>query len=346
MTQALDVDAVLHALRRADRAHRRRTTVVHVALAGVLLVVLVLTVTQGSSVSVPFGDALVAATGQGSGLADYVVWENLAPRAFTAVLAGLLLGLSGVIFQRLVRNVLATPDVIGVTAGASAGGVTVLVLLGRSGAPTQIGALIGASVAVVAIMLLASGRSAAVHRIVLVGIGISACFASVTNYVLAQADEGGTQRAMRWLVGSLNGAQWSDVRLLAVTAGLAIATLVVIGRDLDALRLGDDVAAGLGTRVQRTRLAVLMLGAVMAAMASSVVGPVAFVALVSGPIAARLPAGGGLAAAGLVGAIVLTASDLVAQAAPGISPVPTGAITALVGAPLLMALLLRRTASV
>ncbi len=340
-----EVDLVLARLRVAGRRQSRRRLGTIALLSALLLVLLVMTVTQGSSVALPFGDAIEAAVGRGSGLAEFIVWRDLLPRALTAILAGAVLGSSGVVYQRLVGNVLATPDIIGVSAGAAAGGVIVLVGLGRSGAATQVGALLGASIAVVAIMLLATGRSAVVHRIVLVGIGLSACFASVTNYVLAGADEVGTQRAMRWLVGSLHGADWSDVRLLAATMLVAAVLLLLTAPGLETLRLGDDLAAGLGTRVQRTRFALLLGGAAMAAIATSVVGPVAFVALVAGPIAARLP-GGGITASALVGALVLAGSDLLAQKGPGISPVPTGAITALVGAPVLVVLLLQRRASV
>lgn len=339
------VERTLGELRLTARRQRRRHAGTLIAMTALLSVLLVATVTRGSSVSLPFGDALRAAVGQGEGLARFIVWDDLLPRAGTAILAGALLGLSGVVYQRLVGNVLATPDIIGVSAGAAAGGVIVLVGLGRSGAATQIGALTGASIAVVAIMVLASGRAGAIHRLVLVGIGISACFASITNYTLAGADEVGTQRAMRWLVGSLHGTSWADVRLLAVTLVVAAALLLLVGADLHALRLGDDIAEGLGTRVARTRFLVLLAGAVMAALATSVVGPVAFVALVAGPIAARLP-GGGIVAAALVGAAVLLGSDLLAQNGPAISPVPTGAITAMVGAPVLIILLLRRRSSV
>jgi len=330
----------------AGRLARRRTVFIAGSLTFVLLVVLVLSVTLGGSASISLSDTLLAAAGRGDGLADFVVFENRVPRSLTAVLAGALFGLSGVVYQRLVMNVLATPDIIGVTAGAAAGGVVVLVLLERSGVATQVGALAGAFIAVTFIIALSAGGSAVVHRLVLVGIGISACFASVTNYVLAQADETGTERAMRWLVGSLHGAVWDDVRVLAVALTLSVVLLVLLVRDLDNLRLGDDIATSLGSRVRSTRRGVLLVGAAMAAVSTSVVGPVAFIALVCGPIAARLDPRGGIFVPGLMGAILLLASDVAAQNAPLISPVPTGAITALIGAPVLVVLLVRRKASI
>lgn len=328
-------------LRRVLRRTTARRTVVTLALLVLLSGLVVASILLGGSADIPVGEALVAAVGQGDGLAAFVVYETRVPRTLTALSAGALFGMCGAVYQRLVDNPLATPDVIGVTAGASAGAVLVLVTAGATGMAVQGAALTGALLAVALIFGLSRARTGSTYRLILVGIGVSACFASITNYQLTRADEGSSERAMRWLIGSLSGASWDDARLLAVTLVLACAAMVPFTADLENLRLGDELATGIGTRAEITRLACLLIGAVVAALVTSVAGPVAFVALVSGPIAIRLMPAGGVFAAGLIGSALLLGSDLVAQNAPLISPVPVGVVTALVGAPVLVRILIR-----
>jgi len=337
-TTAADVVELL----RADRTTRARSalrTGVLVAVVGLLAAALAVAV--GGSVQVPLPDVAGALLGRGNGLAQFVVVETRLPRVLVAVLAGAAFGVAGSLYQRVVGNPLATPDVIGVSAGAGAGAVVVLVVIGTSGIAVQGGALAGAGIAAALVMLLGRRSGEGTYRLVLVGIGIAAGFSAVTSYLLARADEATTTRATRWLVGSLSSVTWSDVRVLAVTVVVGLSALVLVAPHLEQVRLGDRVATGLGTRVGHVRLAVLLLGAVLAALATSVTGAIAFVALVAGPVAARLVPGSGAAFAGLVGADLLVVSDLVAQNAPAISPVPTGVVTALVGAPVLLHLLLR-----
>lgn len=130
--------------------------------------------------------------------------------------------------------------------------------------------------------------------------------------------------------------------MLALTLAIGCAAFLALGSALETLRLGDPLAASLGTRVQLVRLISLILGATLAAIATSVVGPISFVALVSGPIAARLFPSSSLLPSLLIGAGILVVSDLVAQTAPGISPVSTGIVTGIVGAPVLIFLLMSR----
>jgi iron complex transport system permease protein len=328
----------LRAARQRHTARRARVLVALLALmAGLLLAALAL----GGTARIPLADVLVAAVGRADGLADFVVFDNRLPRALAAILAGALFGIAGSVYQRLIGNPLATPDVLGVTAGASAGAVLVIVTAGGRGLPVQGAALAGALLAVGLIFTLSRSRTASTYRLVLVGIGVGACFASVTNYQLSRAGEDTSAQALRWLIGSLGGTTWDDVRLLGITAVLCVAALVPLASGLENIRLGDDLATGIGTRTGAVRLAGLLLGAVVAAIVTSAVGPVAFVALVAGPVAARLVPGGGVVAAALVGSVLMLGSDVVAQNAPGISPAPVGVVTALIGAPVLVRILVR-----
>lgn len=181
------------------------------------------------------------------------------------------------------------------------------------------------------------------YRLVLVGIGLSGVCTAYTNCLFSLADQHSIAVAMRWLVGSVNGADWTGVSTLAF--GLAVCGVCAarLGRPLGSMSLGDELATGLGTSVPAARVAVLALGAGAAALATSVVGPIGFVSLISGPIAARLAgADRAFGLAPFVGAALVLGADVLAQNAPLISPVPTGVLTALLGAPYFVWLILRR----
>ncbi|WP_292769482.1 iron chelate uptake ABC transporter family permease subunit [Microbacterium sp. UBA3486] len=335
---------VVTSLRDARRRARIRLTAVFASLVAVGLAAFSIEILIGGSAELSPDAVFEALFGEGTVVSRLVVWESRLPRALTAVLVGALFGMAGVVYQRLIGNVLATPDIIGVSSGASAGAVAVLVGLGGTGIAVQGGAIVGAVFAVLVIFGLSWKRESSTYRLVLVGIGVGACFAAVTSYLLTFADSMTSTRAMRWMIGSLAGTQWSDVALLFAALALGVVAVAVIDPSLDAIRLGDPLARGLGTRVGFIRVAALLLGALLAALATSVVGPIAFLALVSGPIAARLVRQGGPFPAALVGAALLLLADVVAQSAPFVSPVPTGVVTGLIGAPVLIFLLLTRKA--
>lgn len=325
--------------RAATRASWTIGVILSIAITG-----FVLAVTLGGSADIPLSEVPAAMIGQSEGLAQFVIFETRMPRAVAAALAGALFGLSGVVYQRLISNPLATPDIIGVSAGASTGAVLVLVVLGGTGLAVQGGALLGAAIASLTIFALSWRSGTNTYRLVLIGIGIGACFASLTSYLLTRADSMTTTRAMRWLIGSLSGVSWSDVTALVGAVVVGGILVRMISANLESLRLGDALAAGIGTRVGVTKVSALMLGAGLAAIATSVVGPVAFIALIAGPIAQRLIPGSRMLPAALIGSTLLIVADVLAQNAPFISPIPTGTLTALIGAPVLVYLLIHRKA--
>ena len=347
MTSALDLDraaatellaTVLRTTRRRDR--RRRVGVLTVlGVAGIGL--LMASVAFGGSVTIPLPDISAALVGRGDPQTRFIVLDKRLPRAAVALLVGALLGLSGVIYQRLIGNPLATPDIIGITAGAGVGAVGVVVV-GGAGLAVSGGAILGATTAAGLVFVLSWRGGSATYRLVLVGIGVGACCAAMTSYLLTFADAMQTSRALRWLIGSLSAVTGGDVLPLVGALVIGGALVVALTPDLDAIGLGDGPAAGLGARVNLVRICVVLLGAVLAAVATAAAGPIGFVALVAGPIAARLLPTAGPMPAALVGAVVVAAADLIAQAAPVISPVPTGVITGLVGAPVLIYLLISK----
>jgi iron complex transport system permease protein len=250
-------------------------------------------------------------------------------------------GLSGAIFQRLTRNPLASPDIIGVNAGAAAAGVLAIVVWHAQPAQVALTALAGGLVSALAIYGLAYRRGVTGYRLVLVGIGITAMLGSVTSYLLTRAEIFDAQRATVWLTGSLNGRSWDHVRPMAWALAVLLPLAVGLARQLRLLELGDDAARGLGTRVEGARGALLLTGVGLAAIATASAGPIGFVALVSPQIARRLvgPQSVGLLPAAACGALLLVASDLVGRRIFAPTELPVGIITAVLGAPYLLLLL-------
>ncbi|MGW4748686.1 FecCD family ABC transporter permease [Streptomyces sp. NPDC004290] len=341
---APDTRAVVARLRAGRRSRDRRTLLTVSALAVAVLGLTTASVLLGGIGRIDPADVLPAAFGLRDGLADYMIFRLRMPRALSALLAGALFGLAGSLYQRLIRNPLATPDIVGISAGAGAGAATALLYAPAAftlGVPAA--AVLGSFVLVAAVHLLSWRGGVDTYRLVLVGIGLSAVCTAYTNYLFTVADQQSIAIAMRWTVGSTSAADWDGVTTLAVGFGACATAALFLGRSLAVLALGDGFAAALGARVTASRIGVLLLGAAAAALATSVVGPIGFVSLVSGPIAVRLVGTGrSTLVAPAVGAVMVLGADVLAQHAPLISPVPTGVLTALLGAPYFVWLILRR----
>ncbi|WP_328603795.1 iron chelate uptake ABC transporter family permease subunit [Amycolatopsis sp. NBC_00345] len=326
-------------VRTARRHGAARARVVSLVLAVALVVVFALSLAVGDF-TVPLGDLPGILLGDGTGGGAYVVTELRLPRAVTGLLVGVAFGLAGALFQRLLRNPLASPDVIGVTQGASAAAVLCIVLFGVSGAVVSAAALGGALVTGTVIYLLARRGGVSGYRLVLIGVGVGAVLTSVVSYLMTWADVTLAQQALVWLTGNLNGRGWDHVVPLAIALVVLVPAALVLGRALTGLQLGDDTAAGLGLRVERTRLLLLVVATAFAAFATAAAGPVAFVAFVANPIATRLTGGArtGLVPPALTGALVTLLGDFAAQHLLG-SQLPVGVVTGAVGAPYLLLLL-------
>ena len=318
------------------RVHARSVAVT-VALFGATFAVFAWSLSVGDF-PIAITDVLATLAGGGSDDSAFIVRTLRLPRGFSAVLVGAGFGLSGAIFQRLARNPLASPDIIGVNAGAAASAVFMIVVVGATGLQTTVGALGGSTVASLAIYLLAYKRGVTGYRLVLVGIGVTAVLTSVTQYLLTRAEIYEAQRAVVWLTGSLNGRGWEHVRPIAVALGALVPIAVGLGRHLRVLELGDDTARGLGTAVEPARGALLLIGVALAAVATASAGPIGFVALVAPQIARRLVADRSLALlpSAACGALIVVTADLVGRRAFAPTELPVGVVTALVGAPYLL----------
>ncbi|WP_243063299.1 iron chelate uptake ABC transporter family permease subunit [Humibacter sp. RRB41] len=319
---------------------RRRGLVIAILVIAVVAVFLA-TLMIGQTFYGP-GDVIRVIFGQTVPGASFTVGDLRLPRASLGLLSGFAFGIAGVTFQTMLRNPLASPDVIGISSGASAAAVFGIIVLSLDGAAVSLLALCGALVTAAVIYLLSNRGGFGGTRLILIGIGVAAMLESVISYVLSRAAAWDLQTAMRWLTGSLNGAEWSSVLPLAVASLVLVPLLLSQGRSLSTLRLGDDSAAALGVRVSRIRLLAIIAAVALLAIATSAAGPIAFVAFMSGPIAARLvgPGGSPLLPAGLVGSLLVMLSDLVGQFAFD-GRYPVGVITGVLGAPYLVLLLTR-----
>lgn len=328
-----------------------RPRLVAVTVVGVAAVVLAAALNIGrGDFPIAVGDVLGVLLGGGERAQQFIVLELRLPRSLTAVLVGAALGVSGAITQTVARNALASPDVLGVTAGAGAAAVLLIVLGGTAGALAGFGdavglplaALAGGVLAALLVHSLAWRRGIEGYRLVLVGIGISAVGTALTNWLLTRADITDAARATVWLTGSLNARGWEHVVPVGIALAVLLPVALLLGFGLDALQLGDDTARGLGLRVDRQRAGLVLVAVVLAAVATACAGPIAFVALVVPQVCRRLArtARPPLVASGVYGALLLLVSDLVARTVLGVE-LPVGIVTAIIGAPYLLFLLTR-----
>ncbi|MDX3798337.1 iron ABC transporter permease [Streptomyces sp. AK04-3B] len=288
-------------------------------------------------------DVARALVGSGDPGTRLIVRELRLPRSLAGLLVGVAFGVSGALLQAMTRNPLASPDMLGITQGAGVAVVAGIVLGADGGLSTEVLGLTGASGAAVVVYALAWKRGASGYRIVLVGVGVSWICTSATDYLMARGERFQAQAALGWLVGNLNGRTWDQITPLVLALAVLLPAALLLGRLMRTLELGDDVARGLGTRVQSVRVAVLLVSVGLVAFGTATAGPVAFVALAAPQIAQRL-AGTAFPppfAAGLTGAVTVLGSDLVARGLLPDTELPVGIVTGVLGAPVLLWLLVR-----
>jgi iron complex transport system permease protein len=254
------------------------------------------------------------------------------------VLVGAAFGLGGTIFQTTLRNALASPDVIGVSMGASAAAVFAIVTLGLQGPAVSACAIAGALL-VSAVVRLVAGAHGGGYRIVLAGVGCAAFLSAVVQYLFTRANIYYAQAALVWLTGSLARASWPLVTQLAVALAILLPLVAWLSSSLRLTELGDDTAVALG-RSRGATDALLLLAVLLVSVGVAAAGPVAFAGFLAGPIARALAAGRtSLLAAALVGgALVTTADFLGAYLVPDLN-LPAGVVTGACGAPFLLWLL-------
>ena len=275
-----------------------------------------------------------------------VVWNLRLSRALVAALAGAGLAICGAILQALLRNPLAEPFVLGVSAGASTGAVCVIVLgIGAGSLSLSLGAFAGAFAAFALVAILSNGATSGPNHTILAGVAASQLFNALTSYIVTTS--GNAQQArdvMFWLLGSFGGVRWPDFQLLLGVVIVSMAICIWMARALDAFTFGDEDAAALGVPVGRIRLVLFGVTALLTATIVSMVGAIGFVVLVVphaaryvvGPLHLRL-----LPACAVVGAVFMVIADIASRMIATQQTVPIGVVTALVGVPFFAIILYR-----
>ncbi|MDR0499668.1 MAG: iron chelate uptake ABC transporter family permease subunit [Coriobacteriales bacterium] len=325
-----------------QRQRQRRRNIVCAALGAAVVLLSVLMLVLGQTIY-SLEDIFRALCGEQIKGVSFAVQTLRLPRMLAGVLAGIAFGIAGSTFQSMLRNSLASPDIIGVTSGASAAAIFCMLVLKISGFQVSVAAVVfGLTVALV-IYLLSDGGSFGGGRLIIIGIGIGAMLQAVISFILVRASQYDVPAAMRWLSGSLNGVKMVEIPVLVAAVFLLGGGIVLLSRRVKMFELGDEIAIALGVNVKQTRLLLTVAAVGLAAFATSVTGPIAFVAFLSGPIAARLTGDGRASAlpSALVGAMLVLAADLIGQFAFD-TRFPVGAITGILGAPYLVFLLVRQ----
>ena len=291
---------------------------------------------------------VLGALGSGDDVERTILLGVRFPRVVAAGLTGAVLAVSGVIFQALLRNPLAEPYLLGVSAGAGFGAVAALAtgVAALSAAVLPLAALAGALVAIAIVLRVAWVVDRLDTRVmILAGVVVSSFFGAGIMLMLTFSRAETLQSAIFWTMGGFSGVSWRMSALLAAYGLPAVVAAYLLGRHYDTLALGEDAAASLGTEVERVKLGSYLLASLLAAAAVSVAGVVGFVGLVvphavrmvAGPMHRRL-----IPLSFVGGAVLLILTDAVARTAAAPVEIPVGVMTAILGVPFFLVLLRRR----
>lgn len=311
-------------------------------LSTVVLMVLAIAI---GAVTIPPLEVVRSLLGTGSGEYDFIVRDLRLPRILIALVTGVALGTAGTILQGLTRNPLAAPEIIGITAGANVAAVLVAIVI--PGVPLllmPLAAFAGAVIATTIVYALAWRGGMSPTRLILVGIGVTMVGQAVVGGIINFAPVFRVTRVIGWLSGSVYGRGWVHLLPSVIWISVLLPTAFLLSRRLDVLQLGGDVARGLGVHLERTRGLLLLCSVALAAAAVAVAGPVGFVGLLAPHISRFLVPNthtGLMPTAALVGGLMVLFADTIGRTVLAPIEIPVGVVTAIVGVPYFLFLLLR-----
>ncbi|MBA8826579.1 iron complex transport system permease protein [Saccharopolyspora lacisalsi] len=322
-------------------------------LLGVLLVLVAVFAVNIGLGTYPISPARVVTVlfGGGDHYDQLVVFTLRMPRSLTGLLVGAALGLSGAIMQAIARNPLASPDILGISGGAGVAATATIVFGGGSGlggllaaAGLPVVALLGGVGTAVVLYLLAYRGGIDSFRLVLVGVGINALAANATVWFMTLGGVNDAGRATVWLTGSLNARGWEHVVPVAVALAVLVPVTLIGAHVLGALQFDDDTMRGIGVNTIASRSVLLLGAAVLASVATAAAGPIAFVALATPQIALRLARASRppLVTSMVLGAALVVGADVISRTVFGDLELPVGIVTAVLGAPYLIYLIVHR----
>ncbi|MED4164097.1 iron ABC transporter permease [Halalkalibacterium halodurans] len=323
----------------------RRTVVVFGLLLLVSLLLFIGSLSVGSTF-IPPHDVIKQLFGYGTGEYDFTINTLRLPRVLLAFMVGAALGVAGLILQGIVRNPLAAPDIIGITSGGSVGAMIFIVYFMGVVSITWLpfAAIIGAGLVSIVIYLLAWNKGVTPIRLILIGIGVTAAMKAFVTMMLVLSDMAVTTKAYLWLTGSLYGAHWQDVYAMLPWVAISIPLTMLMAQTLGVKELGDDIAQGLGVKVQMYRFALLFTSVALAGSAVAFAGGIQFVGLIA-PHISRMLVGRSYTSlvivSSFIGGIIVVMADIVARTAFLPFDIPAGVFTAAIGAPYFIYLLYR-----
>ena len=327
-------------IKHAYYKRRARAIIANVSLIAIVLCICIMMLLYGNT-NYSLDVVIRVLRGENIQGATFAIATLRLPRMLSGLLVGIAFGIAGNTFQTMLRNPLASPDIIGVTSGSSVAAVFCILVLGLSGPAVSIISVISGLLVSMLIYLLSKDISFSGSRLILIGIGIQAMLQAAISFLLLKASQYDVPGAMRWLSGSLNGMTMKGIPTLFIVVMVFGIISLLFTKYLQVLELGDEFATTLGIRLNLVRIILILSAVFLIAFATSTTGPIVFVAFLAGPIASKIVGRGSsnVLASGLVGALLVLSSDMIGQYVFS-TRFPVGVITGILGAPYMLFLLI------
>ena len=327
-------------IKHAYYKRRARAIIANASLIAIVLCICIMMLLYGNT-NYSLDVVIRVLRGENIQGATFAIATLRLPRMLSGLLVGIAFGIAGNTFQTMLRNPLASPDIIGVTSGSSVSAVFCILVLGLSGPAVSIISVISGLLVSMLIYLLSKDISFSGSRLILIGIGIQAMLQAAISFLLLKASQYDVPGAMRWLSGSLNGMTMKGIPTLFIVVMVFGIISLLFTKYLQVLELGDEFATTLGIRLNLVRIILILSAVFLIAFATSTTGPIAFVAFLAGPIASKIVGRGSsnVLASGLVGALLVLSSDMIGQYVFS-TRFPVGVITGILGAPYMLFLLI------
>ena len=296
------------------------------------------------SVYISINDIFLAIFQKGEQINQTIIWKLRLPRLLASLLVGSSLGMSGALLQGMLRNGLASPYLLGISAGSGLVIVSIITF-GFAQIFIPIASWLGAILTTLIVYFLAKrGNKISIERLILGGVAVSSLFGAIQATLLLQAEDGRIQAALTWLIGSLNARGWDEIKITWIPIFMALIVGILLSRQLNLLSLGEELSISLGNSLFRSRCLIGAVATLLAASAVAIGGLIGFIGLIV-PHFSRLLVGNDykyvLPFSALIGGLTLSTADLIARLGP--IEFPVGIITSLLGAPIFIAILYKRS---
>jgi len=308
-----------------------------------LIIISIFSLAKGS-VYISIEDIWMAIFKKGEEINQTIIWDLRLPRLISSLLVGSALGMSGALLQGMLKNGLASPYLLGISAGSGLV-IVAFIIFGLAQIFIPIAAWLGAIFTTLIVFTISKiGNKISIERLILGGVAISSLFGAIQATLLLQAEDGRIQSALTWLIGSLNSRGWDEIRITWIPIIFSLILSLLLSRQLNLLSLGDELSMSLGNSLFRSRCLIGAMATLLAASAVAIGGLIGFIGLIV-PHFSRLLIGSDykfiLPLSALIGGLTLSTADLIARSGP--IEMPVGIITSLIGAPIFIIILYKRS---